>query len=134
MKTMINIRLLAIALTALFTTAFISPALANDEKKAIPVELKFVGNVKDQPVFHLVFDGTEENEFIIAISDESGNVLYKEIIKGTKFLKKFRINTDEVDNGKLKFAVSSKSFDKPVVFEVNNQSRFVEEVVVSKIK
>ena len=134
MKTMISIRLFAIALTALFTTAFISPALANDEKKAIPVELKFVGNLRDQPVFQLIFDGTEEKEFTITVHDGYGNVFFKETVKGASFRKKFLLNLEELDNAKVKFEITSKDYDKPVVFEVNNQGRFVEEVVVSKIK
>ncbi|MEI9910675.1 MAG: hypothetical protein WDO71_13960 [Bacteroidota bacterium] len=55
MKTMINTRLIAIALVASFTVAFASPAMAGDEKKVIPVELKFIGNVKNQPLFHMTF-------------------------------------------------------------------------------
>jgi len=134
MKTMISVRLFAIALIATFTTAFASPVLANDEKKAIPVELKFVGNLKDQPVFHLVFNSAEEKEFTITIGDEYGNTFYRETVRGTRFIKKFLLNTEELDGAKLKFEVSSKGYDKPVAFEVNNQTRFVEEVVVNKIK
>ena len=134
MKTIISIRLFAIALTATFITLFSSAALANDEKKDIPVELKFVGNLKNQPLFHLVFNSAEENEYTIIIRDDFGNIFYRENVKGTAFLKKFRLDTEEIDGAKLKFEISSKAFDKPVVFEINNQSRYVDEVIVSKIK
>ena len=133
MKT-ISVRLFAIALTATLMTAFASPALANDEKKAIPVELKFVGNLRDQPLFHLVFNSTEENEYTITIRDDYSNTFYRENVKGTAFMKKFLLNTEELDGAKLKFEISSKAYDKPVVFEINNQTRFVEEIVVSKLK
>jgi len=130
----ISIRLFAIVLIATFMSAFATPAMANDEKKAIPVELKFVGNLKNQPLFHLVFNGAEEREYTIVIRDEYGNVFYRETVKGTAFMKKFLLNMEELDGAKLKFEISSKGYDKPVVFEVNNQTRFVEEVVVSKMK
>ena len=130
----ISTRLVAIALMAVFTTAFVSPALANDEKKPIPVELKFVGNVKEQPLFHLVFNGTEETQFTITIRDSYGNVFYREIVKGSQFMKKFLLNIDELEEGKLKFEISSKSYDKPVVFEINNSTRYVESYSVNKIK
>ena len=69
-KVLINTRILAIALAATFTTAFSSPALAIEEKKTIPVELKFVGNIGDQPVFLLNFTNSEENEYTIVVRDE----------------------------------------------------------------
>jgi len=134
MKTINNIRVFAIALVAIFTTAIASPALANDEKKAIPVELKFAGNMKNQPLFHLVFTGTEETEFTIVIRDEYGNALYRDNVKGTSFTKKFLLNVEELDTNKLKFEISSKSYDKSVVFEINNQSRFVEDIAINRIK
>ena len=130
----ISTRLVAIALMAVLTTAFVSPAMANDEKNTIPVELKFVGNLKEQPLFHLVFNSTEESQFTITIRDAYGNVFYKETVKGSQFIKKFLLNIDDLDEGKVKFEISSKSYDKPVVFEVNNSTRYVETYSVNKIK
>jgi hypothetical protein len=131
----INTRVLAIALAASFAVAFTSPALAaNEEKKAIPVELKFVGSIKDQPLFHLVFTGTEENEFTIIVRDEFGDVLYKDNVKGTSFTKKFLLNVEELGDTEVKFEITGKNFEKPVVFEINKQSRLVEDLVVNKVK
>ncbi|HEY6502844.1 MAG TPA: hypothetical protein VIZ28_02605 [Chitinophagaceae bacterium] len=134
MKTMINPRLIAIALVSLFTVAFTAPALANDDKKVIPVELKFIGNIKNQPLFHMTFTGTEESVFSIVVRDEYGNVLYREKVKGGTFTKKFLLNTEELGDAELKFEVSGKDFEKPVVFEINKYTRFVEDVIVNKVK
>ncbi|TMI68600.1 MAG: hypothetical protein E6H09_22085 [Bacteroidetes bacterium] len=135
MKTNINVRLVAIAFVALFMTAFISPASANDEKNVIPVELKFIGTAKNnQPVFHLVFNSAEEREFIVTIRDEYGNILYKDKVKGSSFTKKFVINREELGDSDLKFEITGKDYDKPVVFEINNHTRTVEDVVINKIK
>ena len=134
MKTMINTRLIAIALVASFTVAFASPAMANDETKVIPVELKFIGNVKNQPLFHMTFTGTEENAFTIVVRDEYGNVLYRENVKGGSFTKKFLLNTEEIGDAELKFEVTGKNFEKPVVFEINRQTRFIDDVVINKMK
>jgi len=133
MKRMISIRLFAIALIAAFTIAFVSPALANDEKKTIPVELKFVGTIRNQPLFHLVFSGTEETEFTVTVHDVYGNVFYKENVKGGSFIKKFLLNTEELDEADLKFEVTSKNY-KPVTFEINNHSEFVENILINKVK
>jgi hypothetical protein len=133
MKTKISIRLFAIALTVAFTTAFMSPAMANDDKKGIPVELKFVGTLTNKPLFHLVFSGTEQNEFTIIVRDLSGNIFYKKNVKGASFLEKFLLNTDDFDGAELEFEISSKNYDKPVVFKINNRSEYVENIVVSKV-
>jgi len=135
MKTVMNsTRILAIALIASFTMAFASPALANNEKKAIPVELKFVGNLRNQPLFQLTFSSEEENEFTVIIRDENNNVLYKDNVKGGNFTKNFLLDTQELSDVGLKFEVSGKNYEKPVVFEVSKYSRIVEDVVVNKLK
>ena len=133
MKLMNNPRLAAIALAALFTVAFTAPAMANDDNKAIPVELKFIGNVKNQPLFHLNFNGTEQSEYTITVRDEFGNVLFKDKVKGSTFTKKFMLNTEELNNTELEFEIAGKNFEKPVVFEVNKYTRYVEDVVISKV-
>ena len=130
----ISTRLMAIALMTVFTTAFVSPAIANDEKKPIPVELRFVGNLRNQPLFHLVFNNAEEGQFTITIRDSYSNVLYRENVKGALFLKKFLLNVEELEEGKLKFEISGKGYDKPVVFEINNSTQYVESYSVNKIK
>ncbi|MBL7740979.1 MAG: hypothetical protein JNK14_17285 [Chitinophagaceae bacterium] len=134
MKSMINTRLIAVALVALFTVASAAPALANDGTKVIPVELKFIGNVKNQPLFHMNFNSSEESTYTITVRDEYGNVLYKENVKGGVFTKKFMLNTEELGDADLKFEVTGKGYEKPVVFEVNKYTRFVEDVVINKVK
>jgi hypothetical protein len=134
MKTSNSLRLTAIAFVAALTTIFATPALANDEIKVIPVELKFVGNVHNQPLFHLVFSNLEEAQFTITVRDGFGNVYYRETVKGASFLKKFVLNVEELDESKLKFEISSKSYDKPVVFEINNNVQYTENIVVNKVK
>ena len=134
MKTMKNTRLIAVALVALFSVAFTAPALASGEKKVIPVDLKFIGNIKNQPLFHMTFNNTVESEYTITVRDEYGNVLYKENVKGGIFTKKFMLNTEELGDAELKFEVTGRNNEKPVVFEINKYTRFVEDVVIHKVK
>jgi hypothetical protein len=133
-KVLINTRILAIALAATFTTAFSSPAFAMDEKKAIPVELKFVGNIGDQPVFLLNFTNIEENEYTIVVRDEYGNVLYRDKVKGGNIAKKFILNTEELGDVVIQFEIIGKKTEKTVVYEVNKKSRLVEDLVINKMK
>ena len=131
---LINPRIFAIALAVTCTTAFSTPALAIEEKKTIPVELKFAGNIDNRPVFLLNFTNTEVNEYTVIIRDSYGVVLYKDKVKGSNMTQKFIINTEDLGDGDLKFEIIGKKTDKTAVYEVNTVARFVEDVVVSKVK
>lgn len=130
---LINTRIFAIALAVTCTTAFSTPALAIEEKKTIPVELKFAGNIDNRPVFLLNFTNTEVNEYTIIVRDSYGFVLYKDKVKGSNMTQKFIINTEDLGDGELKFEIIGKKTDKTAVYEVNTVSRLVEDVVVSKV-
>jgi hypothetical protein len=133
-KVLINTRILAIALGATFITAFSLPALATEEKKAIPVELKFVGNIESQPVFLLSFNNAEESGYTIVVRDEFNNVLYRDNVKGGNITKKFLLNTDELGDAAITFEIIGKKTEKTVVYEVNKKSRLVEDLVINKMK
>jgi hypothetical protein len=133
MKKTMNTRILAIALASIFTVTLSTTVLANDEKKAIPVELKFIGNIENQPVFQLTFASPDENEFTIVVRDEFNTVLYRDYVKAGNVTKKFLLNTEELGNTTIQFEITGKKTHKKVIYEVNKQSRFVEDVVVNKM-
>lgn len=130
-----NNRFIAIAFFTVFSIAA-SPAVnAGDKHPSIPVEMKFAGFINNQPLFLLNFSGNaQQDEFTITINDEFGNSLYKENIKGEKFIMKFLLNTDEIEDDTLLFNVYSKKTKQSVSYEVNRNSHFVEEVVINKVK
>ena len=130
-----NNRLIVIAFFTVFSVSAASSAMANGSNNPLPVELKFIGNINNQQIFQLNFAGNaEENEFVINIRDEEGNLLYRENIKGEVFHKKFLLNNDEIGNGKLFFEITGKRSNKTVLFEVKHQSHVVEDMVVKKVK
>ena len=133
-RVLINTRIFAVALAITSTTAFSTPALAIEEKKTIPVELKFVGNVNNQAVIQLNFTNAEVNEYTVVIRDSYGLVLYKDKVKGSNMTQKFILNTEELGDGEVHFEITGKKTDKAVVYEVNTVRRLVEDVVVNKIK
>jgi len=106
---------------------------ASDSTIGNPIELKYIGNEKNQPVFQLDLNNTEIEEFIISVRDIYGNVLYSEKVKGEKITKRFRLNTDEVEMDELKFEVISKKTNKTSVYEVTRNTRLVQDVVVNKL-
>ncbi len=130
-----NNRLIAMALFTVFTVATIPAAVAaSDPRPIIPVELKFVGKVKNQSIFQLNFRGNkEDNEVTIIIRDEDGNSFYRENIKSENFTKKFLFNMDELGDDTLLFYVFGKN-NKSVKYEINRKSHYVEEIVVNEVK
>ena len=130
-----NNRLLAIAFITVFTVASAPAVMANGTKPVIPVELKLVGSIKNQPLFQLNFAGSpEDNEFTIIIRDEAGNSIYRENIKGEVFSKKFLINTEELGDTPIVFEIVSRKTNQHVTFQVNNNHRVVDEMVINEVK
>jgi hypothetical protein len=135
MKTLINTRIVAIALVAVLTVAFTSPVLANTTgENPQNVELKYLGQYKNQPVFELTFKNSEEADFTVVIRDEQDNIVYKDFIKSGTTSKKYMLNTEELGDIPVNFEITSRKTDKTVVYKVNKNTRVVEDVVVNLVK
>lgn len=133
-KLMRNYGIMAIALVAL-TLAFSTTTLANDEGGAKNVtELKFIGNLENQPVFQLSLNGVEEDEYSITFRDEYGNVLYSDKVKGANITKKFLLKAEEIGDASLNVVVKAKKTGKTEVYSINRSHSYVEETVVNKVK
>jgi hypothetical protein len=134
-KAMRNYGIFAIALIA-FTVAFSTTTLANDEdgKNNHVTELKYIGNVENQPVFQLNLNSTEEDEYTVTFRDEYGNVLYTDKIKGANLTKKFLLKADGLGDASLNVVVKSKKNNTSDVYAINRNHSYVEETVVNKIK
>jgi hypothetical protein len=134
MKTLKNLGIMAIALVA-FTFAFSTTTLANDEGGTKNVtELKFIGNLENQPVFQLSLNGAEDDEYSITFRDEYGNVLYADKVKGSNITKKFLLKAEEIGDATLNVVVKAKKTGKTEVYTINRSHRYVEETVVAKVK
>src|SRR5687768_4795390 len=104
-----NNRLIVIAFFTVFSVSSVQDAIAGDNNKTIPVEMKFMGRLNDQLLFKLNFTGNaDHNDFTIIIRDEKNHILYRDNIKGENFSKSFLLNTDEIGDTKLTFEVISK--------------------------
>ncbi len=130
-----NNRIIAIAFLTVFSVALAPAAMAIEKKPAVPAELVFVGNIRNQPVFQLnVAGNASQDEFTISIIDESGVSLYRENVKGQNFTKKFLLNTDEIGASTLLFEIFCKKTKQTVTYEVNRNSRFVQDLAITKLK
>lgn len=127
-------RIGAIALLLVLALNFSTEAQANNENNPSGVDLKFIGNVKNQPAFQLTYNGTTENEFTVVVRDQYSNTLYKDNVKGSSISKKFVLNMEELGDVDVTFEIYTKNSNKPVVFEVTKNTRYVQDVVINKVK
>lgn len=120
-KIFLNKRIVVIAFFTVFSTAVMS---ANGhESDPVPVELRFIRWVKDQPIFKFDFRGNVQNdEFTITVRDEFNIILYKENITGEFFTKSFLLNTDEVAEDTLYFEIRSKKSNQSKIYPVNRHT------------
>lgn len=130
-----NNHLIAIAFFTMFSVAIAPAAMATEKNPAVPVEMKFTGLIRNQPVFQLNFTGNpQQNEFTIIITDDYGNSLYRENIKGEIFIKKFLLNIDEIADNTLRFEIFCNKTKKSVVYEVNRNTRLVQDIAINEVK
>jgi hypothetical protein len=117
------------------TLGFSTITLANDEGKAKNItDLKFIGNMENQPVFQLSLNNTEDDEFTVTFRDDAGNVLFTDKFKGANISKKFLLKTEEFGDTALNVVVKSKKHNSTEVYAINRSHSYVEETVVNKLK
>ncbi len=125
--------IVAFALVAVLSV-FNYAAKADDGKKNVPVELKHVGTVRNQPLIQLDFSGSKtENEFIINVTDQNGIVLYSNNLKGEKFSQQFLLDTEDLGDAILTFEITSKFSGKSVSYKVSRKTTTVQQMDVAKL-
>lgn len=116
---------------AIFSVIGFTPVIAADttlSNPTFPVELKYAGTFKNQPLIQLNFAGsTEDKVFNIVVTDETGVVLYNADVKGDVFSKQFLLNTEDLGDAVLKFEIVGKKSGKSVSYRVNRQKQEVVE-------
>ena len=135
MKTFISrSKIIAIAFVFTFSLASMeNSAHGIYSKSNNPVELKYIGNENNQPLFQLNLNNDEADEFVVTLKDLSGGVIYSEVVKGKLISRKYRLNTDEIGISEIRFEVSSKRSNTKTVYSVSSTSRVVEDVVIIKL-
>jgi hypothetical protein len=130
-----NYKTIAIALFAALSIASTSTVMATEGAKSTKsgIELKFIGNNENQPVFQLNVNNTEEDEYLVTFRDEQSNVLYTGKLKGINITKNFQLNTEELGDNVMSVEVKSKKTNKAEVYKINRTHSYTEEIVVNKL-
>jgi hypothetical protein len=129
-----NYKTIAIALFAALSIASTSNVMASGETKPkAGIDLKFIGNNDNQPVFQLNVNNTEEDEYIVTFRDDQNNLIYTSKFKGVSISKNFQLSNEDGTDGTLSVEVRSRKTNKAEVYKINRTTSFTQEVVVNKL-
>ena len=125
-----------IAMMALISTSFSNPLSAMDKKSDPPgVEIKYLGFLDKNPVFEIIFNNGQVDNYFITIRDEAGTTLHSEKISGKSISRRYRINTEEViPEGGLRFEIRVGSTNKTEVYVAGITENVTREMAVNKIQ
>ena len=135
-KVMNKNKAIIIALMAVISTSFSTPLLAMEKKTDPPgVEIKYLGFQGKNPVFEIVFNNLQADNYFISIRDEAGTTLHSEKISGKSVSRRYRINTEEViPEGGLRFEIRVGSTNKTEVYVAGITESVTREMAVNKIQ
>ena len=135
-KVMNKNKAIIIAMMALISTSFSSPLSAMDRKSDPPgVEIKYLGFLDKNPVFEIIFNNAQVDNYFITIRDEAGTTLHSEKISGKSISRRYRINTEEViPEGGLRFEIRVGSTNKTEVYVAGITENVTREMAVNKIQ
>jgi hypothetical protein len=135
-KVMNRNKAIVIAMMAFISTSFGTPVSAMGKKSDPPgVEIKYLGFKDKNPVFEIIINNIQADDFFITIRGESGTALYSEKVSGKNISRKYRIDTEEViPEGGLRFEIRTGSTNKTEVYIAGTTESITREMAVNKIQ
>ena len=97
------------------------------------VSIRYAGSVDDKAQFQFDLVSDNEEDYLLAIQEFDGTILYKEKIERRTFTRKFVWNNADINSTKLVFSITGMKSKKTQVFEVNAKVRTVQDVEITKL-
>ena len=107
------------------------PTVNGLKGSASTAEVKYVNNMAGDFVFNVVYDNATGSRFSLRVLDADGNQLFQSFYSDKKFDKKFKITDAE---GKFTFIIKNYQDNSTQRFEVNANTRLVEDVEVKEVR
>jgi hypothetical protein len=94
--------------------------------------VKYLGTQDDMIVFNVSYSNPDGGKFMLTVKDQDGTQLYQNVFSEKSFYKQFRL--PRTDKDRIVFILHN-AHDADVVktFEINVNSRFIQEVAVKKL-
>jgi hypothetical protein len=101
-------------------------------QKEFPATVKYLGIQEDMVVFNISCPNPEGNKFSLTLKDQDGIPLYQNVFSEKGFYKQFRL--PKTDKNKITFVLrNGREAEVAKSFEINVNSRFVEDIAIKKI-
>ena len=129
---------IAIGLFSLCTVGLTTPTFAN-AKTGDPVEFKYLGKVKDQPVFQLNLNPDASEVYYITLKDENNDVIYSEKVKAkdVNYTRNYMINVNNEEltasDINVKVEVTSLKTHQTELYKISSRSQVHEDIIVAKL-
>ena len=129
---------IAIGLFSFCTLGLVTPTFAN-AKTGDPVEFKYLGKIKDQPVFQLNLNPDESEVYYITLKDENNDVIYLEKVKAkdVNYTRKYQININDEELAasdiNVTVEVTSLKSHQTEVYKISSRSQVHEDIIVAKL-
>ena len=115
----------------------LSKATFAEVKPGHPIEFKFIGRNRSNPVFQLNLNNENTEQYFITIKDEHFRVLFSEKIKGVNLTRKYQLDMDEASSTAqqcgLRIEVTSAKTSKTETYNLKSKLTETENIVVAKL-
>ncbi len=110
-----------------FLASYIAKAQVSDS-----ATIKYLGTQDDLVVFNISYNNPQGSSFNLMVKDQDGSELYQHSFRDKSFYKQFRLPKSE--KNRLSFIIrNGNEADIVKSFEINVNSRFVQDVAVKKL-
>jgi hypothetical protein len=118
--------------TTIFSGLLLLSASAVKAQVSDSAQIKYLGTQDDLVVFNISYNNPQGAAFNLAVRDQDGAELYQHTFHDKNFYKQFRL--PKAEKSRLSFIIRSGK-DTEIVknFEINVNSRFVQDVAVKKL-
>ncbi len=107
-------------------TTGISP---KKESSVDKVELRFIGNIQDHPVYQLNLNADEQDEYIVTFRETDGTIVYSNVVKGN-FSQRFMLKSEDAADKTLRMDVRAKNSNQSRTYIITRTQNVVEQNVV----
>ncbi len=94
--------------------------------------IKLLGKTYDSNFFQVKFNNEAGDKFIVTVKEKNGPILFQETYKEEKFDKNFRV--PRLDEGAYVFVFRNIKTNKTETFEIDTNTKVIEEVTIKKVK
>jgi hypothetical protein len=129
-----------LSLAAIATALLLSTGTANannvktgNENGVIPVEVKYVGSVNQQPVLEISLDNDTAEDYKVTLTDNDGTVLYSGTFSSKKIVKRFQFANGGLEPMHITLTVATKKVSQTETFEISETQQVITGFVVEKL-